>query len=88
MDHFVELVVRRADQVRLQCLQSQPVDEKTLEWLLADARHTVQALSNGGVNSETAENSTDGEKILEALLCLANLQEYISHHSLHVHRRR
>lgn len=88
MDHFVELVVRRADQVRLQCLQSQSVDEKTLEWLLADARHTVQALSNGGVNSESAENSTDGEKILEALLCLANLQEYISHHSLHVHRRR
>ncbi|HKW89680.1 MAG TPA: hypothetical protein VJN21_13110 [Candidatus Acidoferrales bacterium] len=82
LDHFVELVVRRADQVRKQCLQSQPVDEKTLDWLLADARDTVQALSNGGYSGDAA----DGEKILELLLCLANLRDYISHHSLHVNR--
>lgn len=82
LDHFVELVVRRADQVRKQCLQAQPVDEKALEWLFSDARHCVQALSNGGVS----DNSADGEKILELLLCLANLQDYISHHSLHVKR--
>lgn len=82
LDHFVELVVRRADQVRKQCLQAQPVDEKTLDWLLADARHVVQALSNGGYSSA----ADDGQKILELLLCLANLQDYISHHSLHVNR--
>lgn len=84
LDHFVELVVRRADQVRLRCLQSQPVDEKTLDWLLSDAPHTVQALSNGSGGAD----STDGQKILELLLCLANLQDYITHHSLHVKRAR
>lgn len=82
LDHFVELVVRRADQVRNQCLQSQPVDEKTLDWLLSDARHTTQALSKAGTNGD----SGDLGKILELLLCLANLQDYISHHSLHVNR--
>lgn len=88
LDHFVELVIRRADQVRNRCMQAQPVDEKTLDWLLSDARHTVQALSSDGVNGPTSDSSADGEKILELLLCLANLQDYISHHSLQVNRER
>jgi hypothetical protein len=84
LEHYVELVVRRADQVRQQCLKAQPVDEETLDWLLSDAPHTIQSLSSGA----NAENSTESEKILELLLCLANLQDYITHHSLHVKRAR
>ena len=84
LEHFVELVVRRADQVRRQCVQAQPVDAETLDWLLSDAPHVIQSLSNGASPSHPGE----GEKILELLLCLANLQDYIAHHSLSVKRAR
>jgi signal transduction histidine kinase len=84
LDHFVELVVRRADLVRQQCLKAEPVDEETLDWLLSVAPHAIQSLSNDANPSDARE----GEKILELLLCLANLQDYIAHHSLSVKRTR
>ena len=77
LDHFVELVVERADQVRVRCVESRPVDQETVDWLLGDARHVVQVLSA----SQPEKNS---EQILELLLCLANLQDYIAHHSVRV----
>jgi hypothetical protein len=84
LEHFVEQVVQRADQVRQQCLKAQPLDEETLDWLLSDAPHAIQSLSNGASPS----NPAAGEKILELLLCLANLRDYIAHHSLSVKRAR
>ncbi|MGB6483412.1 MAG: hypothetical protein WBE86_07995 [Candidatus Acidiferrales bacterium] len=77
LNHFVEMVVERADQVRVRCVESQPVDEKTIDWLLGNARHAAQALSASQLGS-------CNEQVLELLLCLANLQDYIAHHSVRV----
>lgn len=77
LNHFVEMVVAKADQVRGSCVESQPVDQKTLDWLLGDARHVAQALSS-------SQPQCFDEQVLELLLCLANLQDYVRHHSVRV----
>jgi len=61
-------------------MESEFVDEETLAWLLGDAPNTVHALSK----SELDRDPEDNEKLLDLLLCLANLQDYITHHSLRV----
>lgn len=80
LDHFLEMVIERADQVRARCIEAGLVDEEILAWLLADAPNTVHALAQGQFDRDPADN----EKVLEILLCLANLQDYITHHSLRV----
>lgn len=77
LDHFVEMVVAKAEQVRGSCVESKPVDQKTLDWLLGDARHIAQTLSASPPERWNAQ-------ILELLLCLANLREYVRHHSVRV----
>ena len=79
LNHFVEKVIERADLVRESCVASEPADPEVVEWLLGDARHAAQALS--AMSSEVSS-----EQILELLLCLANLQDYIAHHSMRVKR--
>lgn len=79
LSHFVEIVIERADRVRACCIDSQPADQEVVDWLLGDARETARALS-------TLAGGTTSEEILELLLCLANLQEYMTHHSLRVNR--
>lgn len=77
LNHFVAMVVERADQVRCACLESRPVEQQTIDWLLGDARHVAQELS-------TSQPGFGNEQVLELLLCLANLQDYIRHHSVKV----
>lgn len=75
LNHFVEMVVERAELIRTSCLESQPIDQATIDWLMGDARHVAQELS-------TSDSGHHDDQILELLLCLANLQDYIRHHSL------
>lgn len=75
VSHFVEMVVEKAEVIRASCLQLQPIDQKTIDWLLEDARHVAQMLS-------ASDSGCHDEKVLELLLCLANLQDYIKHHSV------
>lgn len=77
LNHFVEKVIERADQVRACCISSQPADPEIVGWLLENARDTASALS-------ALHNEVSNEQILELLLCLANLQDYIAHHSVRV----
>lgn len=77
LNHFVEMVVAKADQVRGSCVESQLVDQETLDWLLGDARHVARALS-------ASQPECSNEQVLELLLCLANLQDYVRHHSVRV----
>ena len=77
LNHFVAMVVERADQVRVSFVESRPVDQKMIDWLLDDARHVAKVLS-----SSRLENCD--EQVLELLLCLANLQDHIAHHSVQV----
>lgn len=75
LNHFVEMVVERAELIRASCLESLPIDQATVDWLLGNARHVAQELS-------TSDSGCHDEQTLELLLCLANLQDYIRHHSL------
>jgi hypothetical protein len=84
LDHFVEMVIRSADGIRARCLKGEPADEDAVQWLFSDAQHTVRALASEGEIADPSQN----EKLLELLLCLANLQDYVSHHSLPVRRTR
>ena len=76
------MVIARTDAVRALCLGAEPVDEATLDWLLSDAPHAVQAL----LSSEISGDAPNDERVLELLLCLSNLHDYTTHHSLQVRR--
>jgi hypothetical protein len=77
LNHFVEMAIERAELIRGSCLQSQPIDQETIDWLLGEARHVAQVLS-------ASDSGCHDDQVLELLLCLANLQDYIKHHSVAV----
>jgi hypothetical protein len=78
LDHFLDHAFSRAGEVLEQCQRSQALDPRTLDWLLAEGRRAVRVLAGeaGPVNEEHRE------KILELLLRLTNLHEYVAHHSV------
>lgn len=77
LNHFVEMVTERADLIRGSCLQAQPIDQETIDWLMGDAHRVAQVLT-------ASDSGCNDEQVLELLLCLANLQDYIKHHSVAV----
>lgn len=77
LDHFVAMVIERAELIRGSCLQAQPIDQDTIDWLMGDAHHVAQVLT-------ASDSGCNDEQVLELLLCLANLQDYIKHHSVAV----
>jgi hypothetical protein len=78
LDHFLHQTFARASESLSQCQQDQPLDPATLEWLLEDARQAVQLL----IGTPGTETAAERDKLLDLLLSLANLQEYIRHHSI------
>jgi hypothetical protein len=78
LDHFLDQTFARATQALELCQQSQPLDPNALEWLLADARVAAQAL----VDERDGHEPGQRERLLELLVCLSNLQEYVRHHSI------
>lgn len=83
LDHFLEQTFSHATHALEQCRQNVPLDPAKLEWLLAHARVVTQLLI-GEPSEETAEQR---DNLLELLLCLSNLQEYVRHHSVTLPRR-
>ena len=78
LDHFLDQSFTRADFALDRCHRGETVDRATLDWLLADAHVTLNALSEVAAKHDLAQQS----RILELLLCIANLSEYIAHHSV------
>jgi hypothetical protein len=62
------------------CHKGQPVDRRTLDWLLAAADFVAQSLCQNDGGHTAAQR----DKLLELLLGLTNLQEYLRHHSVQV----
>jgi hypothetical protein len=79
LDHFLDRSFTRADHALETCHRGDMIDRETLDWLLADAHVTLNALSESAV----ARDLTRQSRILELLLCIANLNDYISHHWSH-----
>jgi hypothetical protein len=78
LDHFLDQAFSRAGEVLDQCQHSQPLDPRTLDWLLAEGRRAVRVLAGEAGPVDAGHR----EKILELLLRLANLHEYVAHHSV------
>lgn len=78
LDHFLDEAFARADKALARCQQGESVDSSTLNWLFADVQLTLHSLSDLAKERNLAQQS----KILELLLCVANLNEYVAHHAV------
>jgi hypothetical protein len=82
LDHFLDEAFLRTDQTFDRCRQGRPMNPGDLEWLLADALAIVKNLEEGAA----LPNPDQRDRMLELLLILANLNEYVAHHSVRLHR--
>jgi hypothetical protein len=82
LDHFLDEAFVRTERAFQVCRARQPVDSKGLEWLLADALTIVNNLEEGA----SEPNPTQRDRMLELLLILANLHEYVAHRSARIER--
>jgi hypothetical protein len=80
LSHFLDRTLVRAQNALTLCQHEQPLDPDTLDWLFEDAHFTVQWLSR----RVTAEEPGQRDKVLEVMLCLANINDYLRHHSVHL----
>lgn len=75
LDHFLDEAFVRTDQALDRCRAGRPIDSLGLEWLLADALTIVNNLDDEpGVRTPEQR-----DRMLELLLILANLHEYVAH---------
>ncbi len=80
LDHFVEEAFARLRKALELCQQCRPLDRHILDWLLADSDFALQSLAFDGRGHTLLQRA----KLLELVLGLANLQEYLRHHSVQV----
>ncbi|MGH9775882.1 MAG: hypothetical protein ACRD50_13140 [Candidatus Acidiferrales bacterium] len=78
LPHFVDITFAEAGRTLECCTGGQPVDRERLAWLLAEAPAIVKVL----VEDPAAADDALQDRILELLLCLANLHEYVKHHAV------
>jgi hypothetical protein len=75
LDHFLDEAFIRTDQALQTCHAGQSIDAARLEWLLADALTIVNNLDD----EPTHRSDDQRDRMLELLLILANLHEYVAH---------
>jgi len=78
LDHYLEQAFALMQAALGLFQHGKPVDRRVLDWLLADAGFAVHSLRLNGHGHTPAQC----DKLLELLLGLANLQEYLRHHSV------
>jgi hypothetical protein len=79
--HFLDEASLRANHTLDRCRQGRDLDRKDIEWLLTDALAIVKNLEESN-----AEDSEHRERMLDMLLILANLHEYVAHGATQPHR--
>ena len=82
LDHFLDEAFVRTDHALQGCRLGRKIDSKSLEWLLTDALTIVNNLEEAAAEP----NAGQRDRMLELLLILANLHEYVAHHSVRVER--
>src|SRR5580700_10648556 len=80
LDHFLDEAFLRTDQALQRCREGAPLTKESLEWLLSDALATVKNLEDSADEPQPDQR----DRMLELLLILANLHEYVAHHSVRV----
>jgi hypothetical protein len=77
-DHFIERAFDTARKSLDRCQQGRALEAQPVEWLFSNAAYAAnQLLLDAGDLSETQRQGA-----LELMLCLANLLEYVRHHSI------
>ena len=76
--HYLDEAFTRAAAALQTCQKGQPLDSRTLDWLLAQGDFTIRLLSKESHLQSLEQRS----RLLELLLCLTNVQEYVRHHSV------
>jgi hypothetical protein len=82
LDHFVDEAFVRTDLALERCREGRTIDPAGLQWLLSDALTIVKNLEEGADEPEPEQR----DRMLELLLILANLHEYVAHHSVQIER--
>jgi hypothetical protein len=82
LDHFLDEAFVRTDHSLESCRRGVPIDSTSLEWLLSDALAIVKNLEE----SADVPDAGQRDRMLELLLILANLHEYVAHHSVRLQR--
>ncbi len=80
LSHYLDDAFTRVARTLERCQHGHPLDSGTLEWLTDQGDLAVRLLSQDGMGM--AKLSGERTKLLELLLCLANVQEYVRHHSV------
>jgi hypothetical protein len=82
LDHFLDEAFLRTDETLERAHRGEELDPHDLEWLLSDALAIVKNLEEGAGDP----NPDQRDRMLELLLILANLHEYVAHHSVRLVR--
>ena len=75
LDHFLDEACIRTDQALERCRAGQPIDSVGVEAMLADALVIVNHLDE----EPEPRSNQQRDRMLELLLSLANLHEYVAH---------
>jgi hypothetical protein len=75
LEHYLDQVFARVATALEQRCKGKTLDSRTMDWLQKQGDFTVQLLAEGGPAHTPEERS----RLLELLLCLANVQEYAHH---------
>ena len=78
LSHYLDDAFTRVARTLAICQQGQALDAETVDWLAEQGDLAVRLLSQDRGKKLTEERT----KLLELLLCLANVQEYVRHHSV------
>ncbi|MFZ0617287.1 MAG: hypothetical protein WA875_00005 [Candidatus Acidiferrales bacterium] len=82
LDHFLDEAFSRTEESLDACRRGSSLEPTRLEWLLSDALAIVKNLEDGADHP----NAEQRDRMLELLLILANLHEYVAHHSVQLPR--
>jgi hypothetical protein len=78
LEHFLDDAFLRTDQTLDRCREGRAMNAADVEWLLSDALAIVKNLEEKASDPQPRQR----DRMLELLLMLANLHEYVAHHSV------
>jgi hypothetical protein len=82
LDHFLDEAFVRTDNTLGKCREGSSLSSIELESMLSDALAIVQNLEEGASDPHSGQR----DRMLELLLILANLHEYVAHGSMRLNR--
>ena len=78
LSHFLEYAHQRASDALGCCVQDRPVETGEVDWLLSQANYLLLLMARAPDGFPPPQR----DRMMELMLCLANLNEFIRHHSV------